>query len=270
MPGDLSGVTAWEGLVPPVGIGPARPGTITLGDIVAGRGYEWIMSSMSGLDLSRRSLQLTPLHLANWAVIELLARPLFQDGVWVQVQVHQLGLVVDSVGEVQELWLARDARVDDPPGPEAVGAWIGGLLRPVAASTTAGSRIHERAVATIAAESAIAGMFRAARSSGRNDDLDWLQQASTAISSALGAGVRGRYLHCRPDDGAVVVVPARSLCCVLNSTPSPHACPGCPVVVRASSQVGAVTDWLAAMADAEFRDSTGRPRVTRAAHASGP
>ena len=260
MPALLSELTAWRQLDPPVRIGPPAPGTITLRDLATVRGYEQVTAGLAGLDLTGRSVQLTPLHLANWAVMELLVRPLFHDETWITASAPQLGFALKSAGEIPELWLAPDVLVAADPGPAAAGTQIGELLAPVTGTVTRCSRIHERAVATIAAESATAGLFRTARSARRPDDADWLDVASAAAARALGARVTTDRLRCRPDDGPAVVFPARSLCCVLNARTSWHSCPGCPKTGSASEQARDATRWLAAMGEEEFLDTTGRPK----------
>jgi hypothetical protein len=261
MPTLVSDLTAWREPVRPVRIGPAAPETIILRELYTTEGYERVTAGFSGLDLTRRSIQLTPLHLANWALMELLARPLFFDKVWITAGDSQLGFGLGSTGDPLHLWFAPGVRVGARPGPSAVGTRIGELLAPVTETVTRCSRIHERAVATVAAESAIAGLFRTARSAGHPDDRDWLEQASTAVAGALGARVTDERLYCRPDDGPPVVIPSRSLCCVLHDDTSCHGCPGCPKTGGASEQARDVTAWIAAMGDDEFLDVTGRPKL---------
>lgn len=263
MPTLVNELTAWQQLAPPVRIGPAAPGTITLRELATVQGYERVTASMSGPGQTRRSIQLTPLHLANWAVMELLARPLFHDETWLTASAPQLGFVLDSTGGTPELWLAPDVWAAARPGPSAVGTQIGKLLVPVTVVVTRCSRIHQRAVATIAAESAIAGLFRATRAAGRPGDADWLDVASAAVSSALGARVTTERLHCRPDDGPVVVLPSRSLCRVLNAKTSCHSCPGCPKTGSTYEQARDATEWLAAMGEEAFLETTGRPKLSR-------
>jgi hypothetical protein len=264
MPTVLNELSAWRDLEPPVRVGPAAPGTITVQDAATERGYELVTKSFSELDTTRRAIQLTPLHLSNHAIIELLVRPVFADGIWIAADGNQLGLVLDAQGDLPEWWLASDAPAGSSPGASEIGAAIGALLGPVVRRVTRCSRIHRNAVATIAAESAIGGLFRTARSAGRPDDADWLDEASAAIAGALGAHVSAERLQVYPDDGPVVVRPTRSLCCVLHTKTTCHACPGCPVPVSTSDWMRDFTEQLAAMTDEEFLDSVGRPRLTSA------
>jgi len=263
MPTLLSDLSAWRQLAPPVRIGPARQGTITIGELATGRGYDLVTRAIAAPGLTRRSRQLTPLHLANWATIELLARPVFADGVWIAAAPRQLGFVIGEHGDMPELWLDPGASAGPCPEPSAIGAAVGALLGPVASVVSRCASIHERAVITIAAESAIAGFFRAARSAGHPDDAEWLDEASAAVADALGTQVSSKRMRCRPDGGAAVVLPARSLCCVLHAKTSCHSCPGCPKSGSASERERGVTEWLSSMPDDEFLEMAGRPKCGR-------
>jgi len=263
MPAPLSYLAAWRELQPPVRIGAPAPGTLTVGELATEHGYQLVTAAMAALGLTRRSVQLAPLHLANWATMELLARPVFTDGVWIAASAHQLGFVIDEHGDMPELWLAAEAPARPCPRAPVVGASIGGLLGPVAGMVTRCSRIHQRAVTTIAAESAIAGLFRTARAAGHPDDARWLDEASATVAKALGARVTSERMCCRPDEGPTVALPARSLCCVLNPKTSCHSCPGCPKTGNAAEREQGVTRWLASMDDEEFLETTGRPRHER-------
>jgi len=256
----LNDMSAWRDLATPVRIGSAVPGTVTVRELATEGGYDLVTKATSGPSRTRRSIQLTPLHLANWAITELLGRPIFADGVWITAGAHQLGVVVDAHGDTPELWLAPEALAGSCPAASVVGAAIGRLLGPVAGVVTRCSHIHERAVTTIAAESAIAGLFRAARSAGRPDETAWLGDASAAVASALGARVTAKRMRCYPDGGPPVVLPSRSLCCVLNARTSCHSCPGCPKTGDAAEQERDATRWLASMDEGEFLETTGRPK----------
>ena len=263
MTSTLTELRAWSQLDPPVRIGLAEHGTLTLHQLTRAGGYQRVTAAMAQFELGRRSLQLSPLHLANWAIMKLLARPVFFDGVWIAADAHQLGFVIDRHGETPELWLAPELLAGPCPDPSAIGTAIGGLLGPIADTDIRQSRIHERAVTTIATESAIAGLYRTARTGGRPDDAEWLEEASAAVSRALGAQVTSERLRCRPDDGPAVVVPSRSLCCVLNAKISCHSCPGCPNTGDQAAQTRDVSARIATMADDEFLDITGRRRQGR-------
>jgi hypothetical protein len=202
------------------------------------------MAGLPGLDMTRRSLQLAPLHHANWVVIELLARPLLHDGAWITASAPQLGFVPGAAGDPPELWLVPDVQVAAPPGPATAGTRIGQLLAPVTEVVARCSRIHERAVTTIAAESAIAGLFRTAHSAGRHD-MDWLDEASAAVASTLNARVSTERLHCGPDGAPAVVLFSRSLCCVLHEKTSCHSCPGCPKLGSPTERARDIAERLA-------------------------
>lgn len=256
----VSDLTAWHGLEPPIRVGPARTGTITISQLSTRHGYELITTKASGPDLTRRSRQLRPLHLAVQAATQLLA-PVFADGIWVEASPCQLAIMVSAHAEALEFWLEPDARARTCPGASAVGAAIGGLLVPVTRMVSRCSRIHERAVSIVAAESVIAGLYRAARSAGRIDDTGWLDEASAAVAKVLGVRVTAERLRCHPDTGPAVMFPARRLCCVLNSGVSLGSCPGCPKTGTTSDQARNATTWLAAMNDEEFLKTTGRFRM---------
>lgn len=234
--------------------------TITVADLSTPQGYRRMTASRSDVDLTRRSLLLSPLHHASWAIIELLARPCFYDQAWITAEPHQLGLHLDPAGDLPELWLAPDLAVTERPDPSTVGTTIGALLAPVADVVARCSRIHHRAVTIIAAESAIGGLFRTARTAGHPDERDWLDTTSAALASALGARDTTDRLHLRPDAGPDVIAPARSLCCVLHATLSCHGCPGCPKTGNRAERARGITEWLAAMDDEQFLDTTGRTK----------
>jgi hypothetical protein len=262
MPAISNDLAAWRQLYTPVRIGPAAANTITLDDVSGPDGYRRVTAAMSRPDATRRAILLSPLHLANWAIIELLARPCFHDDTWIAARSRELGFILDPAGDIPELWLAPDVGMTTCPDPSAVGTVIGTLLAPVAEVTAACSGIHRRAVTTIAAESAVGGLHRVARSAGRveQDDLDWLDTASAALALALGARVSADRVHARPDAGPDVVMPARSLCCVLHTKTTGHGCPGCPAMGDPAERGRSFTEWLAGMDDEEFLDVAGRPR----------
>ncbi len=139
---------------------------------------------------------------------------------------------------------------------------MAGLLRPVAVAVAACWGRNERLVRTIAAESAIAGIFRTVRSAGDPHGEEWLDLACGAIAGALDANVDRRVLNCCPDAGPAIAVPARRVCCVLNTTTSCHSCPGCPRAGTRGEREHLAARWMASLDDAEFVEVTGRPKIT--------
>ena len=207
MPALLHDLSAWRHLTPPVQIGEVTADAITLDELSTPRGYQRVTASMSGPGIPRRSTQLSPLHLANWTIIELLVRPCCYDEVWITARPHQLGFLLGTAGDIPGHWLAPDVGVTTCPDPSAAGTALGALLAPVADVVARCSRIHPRAVATIAAESAIGHLFGTARSAGHLDDEDWLETAAAALALALGTQATTKRLRCHPDAGPAVVTP---------------------------------------------------------------
>jgi len=260
MPSPLNDLAAWRNLTPPIRIGPVTTDTVTLDDLSTPDGYQRVKVAMADPEQEPRSVLLAPLHLAHWTISTLLGRPCFHDRAWISAGPRQLGLDLEPAGDMPTFWLAPDVEVTGPPGPSAVGGAIGELLAPVADVVARCSRIHESAVRTIAAESAIGGLFWAARSAGWPDERDWLETASAALGLALDASVSSARVLARPDAGPDVVSLARSLCCVLHTDASCHGCPGCPKKGDLAEQTRDITQWLAGMDQEQFLETTGRAK----------
>lgn len=267
--GTMADLRAWRRLDPPLRIGPPQADTLTVGQLSGPAGYEAVTRRMAAAGLTRNSVALAPLHLANWAVMMLLVRPVLHDAVWIPADGVQLGFVLEPDGGARSLWLAPELAVAPCPDASQVGTAIAEHLGPVTLAVTGCSGLHERAVRTIAAESVIAGLFRAARQAGRPGEAGWLEEAAAAVTRTLGARTSTERLRCRPDGGPPVVMPARSLCCVLNAKTSGHSCPGCPRSGGQAERERSISDWLASLGDEEFLHACGRHRVAGPIPAAG-
>jgi len=261
MPARLSGLAAWQDLAPSARIGTAPVGTMTISQLASWPGYDVITSTASGPDLTRRARQLRAVHLAIQVVTQVLCRPMFTDGVWIQASGCQLGLTIDARAEPVELWLEDGAPTRTCLDAAAAGAMIGDLLNPVIRAAATYSRIHESAIVTVAPESAVAALYRTARSARCPDHASWLDTASSAIAQSLGAQITAERLLCRPDCGPAVAVPARKLCCVLSPRASASSCAGCPKTGTVRDQARHATERLATMDDEDFFRNAGRLRI---------
>jgi len=263
----LADLRAWRRLDPPLRIGPLQAGTLTVDLLSDPAGYEAATRRLAAAGLSRNSAALAPLHLANWAVTLLLVRPVLHDAAWIPADAAQLGLVLEPDGGTRSLWLAPELAVNPCPDAAGVGTAIAQFLGPVVLAMAGPSGLQQRTVRTIAAESAIAGLYRTARQAGRPGEAGWLEEAAAAVIGTLGARTGTQRLRCRPDGGPPVVMPARSQCCVLGSPISRHCCPGCPRSGGQAEREKNLSAWLASLGDEEFFRACGRRRVDAS---SGP
>lgn len=250
----------WNQASLPVIIGPQPEGTRSLAQLADVNICTQLLPVLLETTGGRRQAALTLLHYALYTVTSLLLAPLVYDQVVLTATADAIGLTLDSGGNMTGFWLAQVERVAPQQPMVAMGALALRLLEPVATATRQVGKVSQRAGINIVLDALVAGCRRLERSCGHAPAAKWIEELLTATDHPEYQPARPILAY--PDAGPAVTFYVRRTCCVLHAKPGPHACPTCPQYPDDATRLRMINEWLGTLNDADFKEVTGRERIT--------
>ena len=255
----LASLKGWKQSYLPIACGAMPPETITLAALADSKAFGGMVPHIaSAFDADMRYASLTLLHYAIGAVANLLIAPLALDGVTVDTNAEQLGMVVQENGSLTDLWVASEIRFRPERNVAEFGACLIRILEPIVAAAQATIPLKGRGVHLVMYDA----IYRSCQSLERAHDIElengWIQELLAAMGNP--DDLKYRTFVVQPDDGSPVEMTIPRVCCVLHKRAMPNACPTCPKYSD-QERIAMTTDWLRSLDDVGFREATGRARV---------
>lgn len=254
-------LTAWSkaGLPVPV-IEGARPDeACSLADLAAPATYDLLFTQQLGSSSNKRLAALALLHRAIDVVTHALLAPVAFDGVALDVAPSQLGMVLDEALELKSVWVGEIRAFETHEQINQLGRLSVCLLMPVMTQSAQKGGVSVRGLVSVMLDALIAYGQRASRDYATSLQTGWVEQL------VIGAGYphhkQARPIYVQVDAGPPVEWRMPRTCCVMNTTPGPHACPSCPQYPDDATRVRKILEYLRGLDAEQFRRVTGRWRL---------
>ncbi|MFN8631270.1 MAG: hypothetical protein U0838_13420 [Chloroflexota bacterium] len=238
--------------------GPAPAHCCTLGSLAEPAGFDALAARLRPLVDSDRQAGITLVHYAVAAVAESVLVWVLAQGAVLDVGPDDVGLCLETDGSAST-WIHRVRPRHSKDAAFEAGRVAWGLVAAIAETAAERAPAGRRAVTMITLDALIAAARRVGREVRAEPDATWIGQF-LAGAGHPGHEV-GRELLVRPDDGAPVAFYVPRVCCVLNTGPSPHACPTCPMLPSDEVRTERILAMLGDLDHDDFRNTAGRPRV---------
>jgi len=260
-----SGAPCWADGTQPVVRGVAPADVVTIADF-EGPPLDRFLEMLHPQTGGGRTTVLTAIHAALATVVRVVVQPFLVDGLLVDVHASECGFVVDARLDSLSFWVG-DARFTPESDVTVAGGMVNALMQPVVGAIHRRARVARHGVEIVVIDSLSAKVRYTLRRAGRPA----AEHDVNAFVDACGfwTTVAQRTLPVTLDDGPPTRMPLPRVCCVLSSTLSDGACPGCPKYPDDVARAGALTTWVAEMTDDEFFVVTGRRPIGRRVQPTG-
>ena len=201
------------------------------------------------------------MHYAIDAMTIAWIAPLIRDYVHVDINAHDIGLILDAQSHMYAVWIHPDIahRIEPMPPALNLGTSLAPVIDGLVDSIHNAGQIGRRGVAIACIETLVRRITSLERRFGGQLPLDWQQQLMRSMQYALPSKTYSFNIH--PDAGPDIEIPVPTVCCVLSKHADADACPTCPQHASHDIRRMLTEQWVATLSDDEFLGVTGRRRI---------
>ncbi len=212
----------------------------------------------STFEMERRQAALMSIHYAVAAVANLLIAPLALDGITLEAQAHQVGVVMEENGSLREVWIGKDYRVHSEVGIARLGTCLKNILEPIVEAAHQVTGFGRRGIDLVLFDAVERGCQRIGNAREVIPAPGWVKELLTALGDLKPKPAR--TFTVQTDDGPSIEMTIPRVCCMLARHATAHSCPTCPQHTP-EDRVRVTEDWLKTLDPDGFRAETGRERI---------